>query len=245
LICATIDTYMKQESIRINKYLALHGIATRTGADDLIKKGGVSINGVTAVLGDVVKPEDKVEIDETLLRQDYVYILYNKPKGITTHKEKECVSIREALNLPRGVFPIGRLDKDSSGLILLTNDGRVTDKLLHPKYEHEKEYRVTTRQEITHSFLVHMRDGVRLAPRERTKKALIRRTDKHTFEIVIGEGKNRQIRRMCKALGNEVKDLERFRIMHITLAGIEKPGKYRDLAPEEVEKLLLDLNIRV
>jgi 23S rRNA pseudouridine2604 synthase len=235
--------YKKTENIRINRYLALQGLTTRVGADTLIKRGGVTINGSIAVLGDLVSPEDTVGIDETLLKTDFTYILYNKPKGITTHKEEDCTSIREALNLPRGVFPVGRLDKDSSGLILLTNDGRVTDKLLNPRFEHEKEYRVTTRRAIEHSFLVHMRDGVRLAPREKTKKALIRRTDKYTFEIVIGEGKNRQIRRMCKAIGNEVKDLERFRIMHLTLQYIEKPGKYRELAPEEVDKLLTDLGI--
>jgi 23S rRNA pseudouridine2604 synthase len=228
--------------MRINKYLSQNGYASRREADKLVEDGKVSINGSIAELGSKVNEGDEVRV-QGVKSKERVYMAYFKPTGIVTigaqEGEKE---IKDVLNLEDGMFPVGRLDKASHGLIILTNDGRVTQRLLHPTQGHEKEYSVIVDKPITHTFLTQMATGVDIKG-HRTKGAKIRRTSKTSFDIVLTEGKNRQIRRMCSALGYEVKDLQRFRVENIELGKL-KAGQYRILKGPELEEFLniIDLN---
>lgn len=225
--------------MRINKYLAHKNYATRRGADTLISEGKVFINGKKAVLGDQVTETDKVTL-QGFEAPNYVYYAYYKPAGVSTVvSAADEKSIEDVAKFPERVFPIGRLDKDSEGLILMTNDGRLTDKLLNPENDHDKEYLVTLEEEITHAFLVKMNLGVRIGD-YKTKKAKIRRVDKHSFEIILTEGKNRQIRKMCANLGFKVKYLKRFRVMNILLGKL-KPNQFRKLTAPELKTLFKDL----
>lgn len=224
------------ESVRINKYLADQGISTRRGADKLISIGKVLINGKRAKLGDVVNEEDKVTL-KGVKEEKLVYYAYNKPVGITTvGKQEGEEEIKDIIQFPFRVFPIGRIDKDSEGLVIMTNDGRITKKLLDPKWGHEKEYVVEVNHAIEHNFMVRLRDGVRLG-RETTKKAKVRKIDKNTFEIIITEGKNRQIRRMCASFNYDVRNLKRVRVMNIELGKLH-PNTYREIKGKELEDFL-------
>lgn len=240
-VSKNVRIHLSLYPMRLNKRMALLGMATRRDADALILAGHVYVNGEVADLGDRVKEQDTIAIGNDRRIKENRYILYYKPTGVTTHRERDAKSILQATNL-RGVFPIGRLDKDSEGLILLTNDGRVTDRLLSPKYGHEKEYQVRVRAPLTHQFMAKLRDGVQIDSQTKTKSTQIRRIDKHTFDIILREGKNRQIRRMVGSLGNEVIELTRFRIMNISIDHM-KPGQYRDLSQEERETMLNDLGL--
>lgn len=227
--------------MRINKYLALHKYSTRRGADELIDSGQVYINDRVAVLGDKVKETDKVEVRRTGKAPEYVYYAYNKPRGIITHSAgaheeeiKDIVPIKD-------VFPVGRLDKDSSGLIILTNDGRITERLLHPRFDHEKEYVVTTKERLRNNFKEKMEQGVRIE-REMTKPSKVTIVDDHTFRIVITEGKKHQIRRMCVALFQEVDTLTRVRVMTVTLGNLPE-GSVRKLVGKEKETFLHALDL--
>lgn len=232
--------------MRINKYLAHKNYATRRGADALISAGKVLINGKKAVLGDQVNETDKVTLkgDTGATEAKYVYYAYYKPVGVLTvggadtDKSGEK-TIESMAKFPERVFPLGRLDKDSEGLLIMTNDGRLTDKLLNPENDHEKEYLVTLAEEVTHQFLVKMGLGVKIGD-YKTKKTKIRRVDKHSFEIILTEGKNRQIRKMCGNLGFKVKYLKRIRIMNILLGKI-KPNQFRKLTSTELKTLFKDL----
>lgn len=225
--------------MRINKYLAHKNYATRRGADSLISAGKVFINGKRAVLGDQVTESDKVTI-QGFEAPDYVYYAYYKPAGVSTVVSAvDEKSIEDVAKFPERVFPLGRLDKDSEGLLLMTNDGRLTDKLLNPKNDHDKEYLVTLEEEVTHAFLVKMNLGVRIGD-YKTKKTKIRRVDKHSFEIILTEGKNRQIRKMCANLGFKVKYLKRIRVMNILLGKL-KPNQWRKLTAVELKTLFKDL----
>lgn len=226
--------------MRINKYLAHEGYASRRQADELISQGAVYINNKQASLGDMVHEGDDVRVTNTD-QKERVYYAYYKPRGIVTigaqEGEKE---ISDATQFPTDVFPIGRLDKDSEGLLIMTNDGRITDSLLSPEHTHEKEYSVTVDRPLTHAALVNLRNGVRIdvgRKKYRTKKTKVRRTSKTSFDIVLTEGKNRQIRKMCGAVGYKVIGLKRFRIMDITLDDM-RPGQYKDLGKEFGESLL-------
>lgn len=227
--------------IRINKYLAINNYATRREADTLIEKGLVFINDKKAVLGDKVNERDKVTLKN--FKKEYVYYAYNKPIGISTNPEPKSKDILRVISLPKKVFPIGRLDKDSHGLILLTNDGRITDKLLSPKYFHEKEYVVKVTPNFSDKFLKLMEKGVRLDDFT-TKKCKTFRKDnsQDTFHIILTEGKKHQIRRMCEALHHKVIDLERIRIMNINLENI-KDGQFREVKGTELKTLLSSLNL--
>ena len=228
--------------MRINKYMALKQYATRREADELISSGIVFINGKKAVLGDTVNQKDKVEVKTTAPKEGYRYFAYNKPVGVVTSlPAKDEKSILDVTEFPIKVFPLGRLDKESTGLIIMTNDGRITDKLLNPKNIHEKEYVVTVDKPIEHNFLVNLINGIRLGEYV-TKKAKARRIDKHTFEIIITEGKNRQIRRMCASFGYNVKTLTRIRVMNILL-GTLKPGTFKEISGVELDTLLASLGI--
>lgn len=230
--------------MRINKYLAHKNYCTRREADALITAGKVLINGRKAKLGDKVQESDKVDVH--FRAKNMRYFAYNKPRGVITHSpqlgEKE---IRDATSLT-GVFPVGRLDKDSHGLIILTDDGRITDKLLNPEYEHEKEYIVTVKETLATNFKQRMEKGVHIEGPERagyvTKPCTVKILSEKKFSITLVEGKKHQIRRMCAALGYVTADLERIRIMNIKLAGL-KPGEHRALKDWELNEFLKALGL--
>jgi 23S rRNA pseudouridine2604 synthase len=225
--------------MRINKYLALNNYATRRGADELIEKGMVQINGVRAKLGDKVVRSDKVTVRQP--KRAYRYYAYNKPRHIITHSPQgEEKGISDVVDL-EGVFPVGRLDKDSYGLIILTNDGRVTDRLLNPKFEHEKEYRVKTAINLRPSFPVHMEKGVDIGGYV-TKKCKVKVLGERQFSITLSEGKKHQIRRMCAAMHTDAVELQRVRIMHVRLGNL-KAGEYRPLEGTELAQFLADLGL--
>lgn len=227
--------------MRINKYLALKKHSTRRGADELITKKQVFLNGRLAVLGDKVTETDRVEVRFRGKQVPYVYLAYNKPIGIATHashhNEKD---IKQVVSL-KDVFPIGRLDKDSHGLIILTNDGRITDGLLNPNSVHEKEYIVTTKEKLRTSFKNNMERGVKIE-REMTAPCKVQILGENKFSIILTEGKKHQIRRMCVALFQEVSDLKRVRIMNIQLGKL-KDGEYRSIEGTELASFLQSLNL--
>lgn len=226
--------------MRINKYLAWKKYSTRKGADKLIEEGVVFINGKKARLGDKVNEKDKVELNQKT-KQNFVYLAYNKPKDVVTHSpQKGENSIAEILHI-KNVFPIGRLDKDSTGLIILTNDGRITDMLLNPSYAHEKEYTVKTKKPLRANFKEKMEKGVRIE-NYTTKPCKIKILDKDTFSITLTEGKKHQIRRMCVALFNEVLELKRTRVMNIRL-GKMPLGSHRNISGDELKEFLDKLGI--
>ncbi|MBI3634032.1 MAG: rRNA pseudouridine synthase [Candidatus Yonathbacteria bacterium] len=229
---------------RINRYLAHKGFSTRRGADELITKGFVKINGVVAKLGDKVKEEDIVIVAEKVLAETALrhrYLAYHKPCGVSTDAQHNSLSIASELPALRGLFPLGRLDKDSHGLIVLTNDGRLTERLLHPSRAHEKEYLVHVDKPIKDSFINHLERGV-LIEGYKTKPAKARRAGETIFYITLVEGKRHQIRRMCTALGYQVLDLNRVRIMNIKLDDL-KEGAYRPIEGKELMTLLKDIGL--
>jgi len=230
--------------MRINKFLALKNFSTRKGGDELIKKGFVSINGKKAVLGDLVYEYDKVRVSHKAPKKEYVYYAYNKSIGVSTNKDSGAKDILSATKFPVKVFPIGRLDKDSHGLIIITNDGRITDRLLSPKYIHDKEYIVKVEPNFSDKFIQLMGNGVHF-DKFVSKKCEIWRKPKSldTFHIILTEGKKRQIRRMCEALHHKVTDLRRIRIMNIELGKIG-PGEYREIKDEELDTFLKSLKIK-
>ncbi len=237
--------------MRINKYLKEKGFTTRRGADELINKGAVIVNGKKAKIGMDIMPSDIIEIigNKGIKEETLYYIAYNKPIGILTNRDseigKDIVSYTN-FESPDGqeidVFPVGRLDKDSHGLILLTNDGRITDKLLSPRFIHEKEYEVITDRPFNDFFLSSMAKGVRIDGSV-TRKAAVNRISPNSFSIILTEGKKRQIRRMCEALHQNVVDLKRIRIMNIELKKL-KPGSYRHLNEKERKDLLRALYVQ-
>lgn len=224
--------------IRINRYLALTGVATRRGADELIAQKKVLINGHTVALGDMLQINDEVRVKNMALKE-YVYLAYCKPRGIITHSPNENEkSIKDILHgqLKEQVFPIGRLDKDSHGLIILTNDGRITEKLLSPNREHEKEYIVTANKPITSKFLKHLECGVDIEGYT-TKPAVAKKLGERKFSIIITEGKKHQLRRMCAAEGYVADDIKRVRITNIGLGSLQ-PGQFRVIKGDELKKFM-------
>ncbi|NBV77258.1 rRNA pseudouridine synthase [bacterium] len=225
--------------IRINKYIAHKGYCTRTEADTLIERGSVLINGRKAVLGEKVHEHDTIEVHTK--ERAYRYFAFNKPQGVVTHSpqfgEKDAVGASKLW----GTFPIGRLDKDSHGLIILTDDARVTDRLLNPKYEHEKQYRVTLQQTAPDTFRERMEKGVNIEG-YLTKPCTVRTLSPKKFEIILTEGKKHQIRRMCAALNTAVADLERIRIMNIELRDL-KEGEYQAITGATLTQFLKSLGL--
>lgn len=229
---------------RINRYLAYKGFSTRRGADELIEKGLITINGKVAKLGDQVQENDVVEVAEKILAQNALrhrYIAYHKPRGVSTDVQEGSRAIMSELPALRGLFPLGRLDKDSHGLIILTNDGRLTERLLHPSHMHEKEYLVRVDKPISDTFIRHLERGI-LIEEYKTKPAKARRAGETIFYITLVEGKKHQIRRMCAAEGYQVQELTRVRIMNIKLGDL-KESAYRDIAGEELMSLLKDIGL--
>jgi 23S rRNA pseudouridine2604 synthase len=228
------------EEIRINKYLATQGVSTRRNADKLILAGKVMINGRKAILGDKVRAGDKVEISKKI-NNDFVYYAYYKPRGVITHSpQKGEKDILSSITL-KGVYPIGRLDKDSEGLIILTNDGRITDRLLNPKYDHDKEYIVKTRTPVKESQLKIMERGMDLEGIQ-TKPCKTTFINDNSFSITISEGQKHQIRRMCDALTIPIESLKRVRIMNIRLGQL-KSNMYRKIEGDELKEFLKSLSL--
>ena len=224
--------------VRINRYLAIHNYATRVGADELIKKGLVTLNGRKAVLGDKVYEGDRVEVKKTGKEKTHVYYAYNKATGVSTNPEPGTKDILSTTRFPERVFPVGRLDKDSHGLIIMTNDGRVTDRLLSPNYVHEKEYVVKVEPGISDGFITAMGNGVKFDGFISKKCKVTRKSNsKDTFIIVLTEGKKRQIRRMSEALHHTVIDLKRVRVMNIELGKIPLGG-YQEIKGKELAEFL-------
>ena len=232
----------EKETVRINKHMANLGLASRREADEMIAIGSVFVNGVKAVPGMQIDPlKDKIEVRAD--KKFFVYYAYNKPIGIITTgaqgNEKDIVSYTK---FPQPVFPLGRLDKDSHGLILLTNDRRITHRLLDPKFDHEKEYRVTVEKQVNRRFINRLDEGIRIGG-VKTKPAKITRESDQSFRITLTEGKNRQIRRMVDASGNVVTDLIRLRIENILLGNL-KAGSFRPLTVDETAVLLKKLALK-
>ncbi|AIH01503.1 ribosomal large subunit pseudouridine synthase f [Riemerella anatipestifer CH3] len=227
------------EKVRINKYLSEVGFCSRREADKILEQGRITINGKIPELGTKVCAEDEIRVDGKLItepKEKHVYIAFNKPVGIvcTTDTKREKNNIIDYIKYPKRIFPIGRLDKPSEGLILLTSDGDIVNKILRARNNHEKEYIVRVDKPITNKFLEQMRAGVPILGTI-TRKCEVEQLDKMQFRIVLTQGLNRQIRRMCEYLGYEVKKLKRIRIMNIHL---DLPiGKWRELTPNEMKTL--------
>ena len=231
--------------MRINKYLAHTNHSTRKGGDVLIEKGMVFINDRKAVMGEKVNETDRVEVKRRGVLPKYYYMALNKPTGVNTHKES--VDDTDVIDLiPKELkslklFPVGRLDKGSEGLIILTNDGRVTDRLLNPKYEHDKTYEVRVKMPLRGNFKEKMEQGVDIEGYE-TKPCDVTVTGEKSFRVTLTEGKTHQIRRMCAALFNEVVSLKRSRILNIKLGNIPVSG-YRMIEGEERALFLQNLSL--
>ena len=229
----------KPTGTRINKYLSEIGYCSRREADKLIEAGKVLVNGKKAEMGVKISPQDKVTVNGEMLnrpKNKKVYLAFNKHKGIvcTTDTQVEKDNIIDFINYPKRIFPIGRLDKPSEGLIFLTNDGDIVNKILRAQNNHEKEYIVTVNKPITQAFLHKMSNGVPILDTV-TKKCFVKQTHKNQFRIILTQGLNRQIRRMCEYFDYRVTALKRVRIMNVKLD--TKVGKWRYLKPEEMEKL--------
>ncbi|MBT8274454.1 MAG: 23S rRNA pseudouridine(2604) synthase RluF [Bacteroidia bacterium] len=230
---------MNDQATRLNKYLSEIGYCSRRAADKLIKEGRVTVNGQVPELGLKVSDSDKIKVDGKLLSQrkeEFVYLAFNKPVGIvcTTDTKVEKDNIIDYINYHKRIFPIGRLDKPSEGLILLTDDGDIVNKILRASNNHEKEYIVTVDKPISQTFIERMRNGIPILDTV-TKKCKVEKIDSHRFKIVLTQGLNRQIRRMCEYLNYEVTELKRTRIMNIKLD--IAVGTYRELSPAELEEL--------
>jgi 23S rRNA pseudouridine2604 synthase len=229
---------MTKPSTSLNKYLSSTGICSRREADTWIEAGRVKINGVVAQKGNRVFEGDKVTCDGKLIRPlpDMIYIAFNKPPGITcTTDLRDKSNIIDFINHPQRIFPIGRLDKSSSGLILLTNDGDIVNQILRVENKHEKEYIVTVNRTITAHFIQRMSSGIPVLG-VITEKAIVRQISKFVFSIILTQGLNRQIRRMCEFLDYKVVTLKRIRILNIQLGDLPV-GKWRNLQSKELLKL--------
>jgi len=230
-----------ENRVRINKYVAENFNVSRREADRLIEAGKVFLNGRKAILGDKISLNDKVDLkDKEKIKKNFAYYAYYKPRGLITNRQhKGEKDIATSVNI-KGVFPIGRLDKDSEGLILLTNNGRITDRLLNPKYDHEKEYLVKTKTPIKEHQLRVMQRGMELEGDLETKPCKTKYIDENTFRITLSEGKKHQIRRMCDAFGIAIDTLKRIRVMNIKIGDL-KPGQFRKITGEDLEELLYSL----
>ena len=223
---------------RINKYFSELGICSRREADRKIERGEITINGRVAVMGDTVEPTDTILLNGKPIKttNKMVYLVLNKPKGITsTTDQSDPTNIVDFVNYPTRIFHVGRLDKDSEGLILLTNDGDIVNKILRSENNHEKEYEVVVDKKISNNFIYKMQKAVEILGTI-TKPAVVEKISDRKFRIILTEGLNRQIRRMCAKLNYKVYNLRRVRIMHITDKGLPI-GKWRYLTKKETEEL--------
>ena len=230
----------KIKKIRVNKFLSEIGYCSRREADRLIEQNKLKVNGDVPKMGTKVSEHDVITVEgrqiNKSIRTKKIYLAFNKPRGIvcTTDIKREKNNIIDYINFPYRIFPIGRLDKLSEGLIFLTNDGDIVNKILRARNNHEKEYEVTVNKPVTNEFIKLIEDGVPILDTI-TKKCKAKQTGKKTFKIILTQGLNRQIRRMCEYLGYEVKRLKRIRIMNISLD--LKLGEYRRFKSKELNKL--------
>jgi 23S rRNA pseudouridine2604 synthase len=226
------------ESKRLNKAISETGFCSRREADRLIETGKVKVNGEVAGLGVQVTSNDRIEVDGQLITKEVpnIYLAFHKPVGITcTTDTSKKDNIVDFINFPERIFPIGRLDKPSEGLIFMTNDGDIVNKILRAGNNHEKEYIVNVNRKITKAFIRQMSNGVPILDTI-TKKCRVERINDFTFNIVLTQGLNRQIRRMCSHLGYEVTRLKRVRIMNIELGNLKR-GEYRHFTPNELKEI--------
>ena len=228
-----------EKKIRINKFLSESGYCSRRKADKMIEDGRIKINGILCVMGEKVSISDKISIDDKLIhfsKKEPIYIAFNKPIGVvcTTDTRVEKNNIIDYIGHPERIFPIGRLDKDSQGLILLTNDGDIVNKILRSRNNHQKEYIVRVDKPITNDFIQRMSNGVPILDTI-TKKCYVNKISNFEFKIILTQGLNRQIRRMCEVLKYKVKKLKRIRIMNIHL-NVDL-GKWRNLEKKELNEL--------
>lgn len=226
--------------IRLNKYLSESGVCSRREADRLIEAGKVLVDGETAVTGMKIDPSQAVICDGKPVggRERPVLLAVNKPRGIvcTTSDKDRAENIVDFLDYPIRVYPVGRLDKDSEGLLLMTNQGDLVNRILRARHGHEKEYLVTVDRPVTEEFLRKMGSGVPILDTV-TRPCVVEKTGEYAFRIILTQGLNRQIRRMCEALGRQVRTLKRVRIMNLTLGSL-KTGEYREVAGRELEELM-------
>ncbi len=228
----------RPEEIRLNKYMSETGICSRREADRYIESGRVTVDGVKAIPGIKVSKGQVVKLDGKSIskEEEMIYIALNKPVGITCTTDRNIKgNIVDVVNHEKRIFHIGRLDKDSEGLILLTNDGDIVNKILRAGNNHDKEYIVTVNKPINDEFIKRMGNGIKILGKI-TKKCLVNKEGEKTFRIILTEGMNRQIRRMCEALGYKVTKLKRIRIMNIKLGKL-KIGEWRNLTNEELKGL--------
>lgn len=233
----------KDNTIRINKAISSSGYCSRRQADALVESERVTINGKLAVLGDRVTEEDTIAIDGKPIREESqdIYLILNKPVGITCTTDTRVLgNVIDFINYPKRIFHVGRLDKPSEGLLLLTNDGDIVNKILRAEYEHEKEYIVRVDRPITSSFIQKMSAGVPILDTV-TKRCKVEQISRYTFRIILKQGLNRQIRRMCEHFNYNVEALQRVRLMHIELGDLPI-GEWRYLTKEELSKLHKEVN---
>ena len=232
---------MEKEGIRINKFLSEAGVCSRREADRRIENGEITINGRLAVNGDKVLPEDEVFVNGKPIQkeEEMILLVLNKPAGIVcTAEKREKNNVIDFMKYPKRIYPIGRLDKDSQGLLLLTNNGDIVNKIMRAGNMHEKEYIVTVNKPVTDSFIRGLSGGVPLVDlNTTTRKCKVEKIANRKFRIILTQGLNRQIRRMCEYFGYRVEKLERVRIMNIKLGDL-KSGEYREVTEKEYEKLL-------
>jgi pseudouridine synthase len=231
-------------SMRLQKYLSAAGVCSRRQGEIYIIDGRVRVNGKTVKeLGTRVDPEtDQVEMDgkAVALSEEPIYIALNKPKGyVSSCKQQKDKTVVDLVKIPQRIYPVGRLDKDSTGLLIMTNDGRIHHRLLHPSFDHEKEYEVTVARTITDGALRNMENGIPLMGKK-TRPAKITRMSPNRFRIILQEGKNRQVRRMVRKVGSTVINLKRIRFSNISLSGIDE-GKWRFLTEIEKKDILQSL----
>ena len=238
------ELYDDKETIRLNKYISESGVASRWEADRMIEVGRIKVNGKVAVVGTKIKADDVVTLDNKVItpKTTKIYLALNKPAGIVSTTDTAIDgNMTTFMDYKEKIFPIGRLDKDTTGLILLTNDGDIVNKILRVENGHDKEYIVEVNKDITDDFIEQMTQGVMIYnpvthQNQRTLPADIQQIANRKFKLIIRQGLNRQIRRMCDALGYKVESLERIRIMHIHLGDLPI-GYYRYLTQTEIEKL--------
>ena len=228
------------EEVRLNKFLSEAGVCSRREADRLIEAGKVSVDGETAVTGMKVREEQRILVNgrPVCKEEEMILLVVNKPRGIVcTAEKREKNNIVDFIHYPKRIYPVGRLDKDSEGLILMTNNGEIVNKIMRAGNRHEKEYIVTVNREVTGSFLHGMANGVPLTELGvTTRKCKVEKLGKHQFKIILTQGLNRQIRRMCEYFGYRVTHLKRVRIMNIRLGDLEN-GTYRKITEEEWKTL--------
>lgn len=236
---------MGDDGVRLNRFLAEAGVASRRGSDRIIEEGRVTVDGRPAVLGDRVTEGTVVCVDGKAVSkvEEVILLAFYKPEGITcTANPDDETNIVDYIDYPKRIYSIGRLDKDSEGLILMTNDGDLANRVMRSREEHEKEYIVTVDKEVTSDFLRGMAGGVPILDGRITKKCEVTKTGPNEFRIILKQGLNRQIRRMCEHFGYNVVKLKRTRVMNVTLGNL-KPGRYRDLTKGEKEELYMQTGL--